>query len=249
MHTFGSMARIPKNRRPAPKAARRPSGLVVVLAFAIAVGAAIALVAAALVLRGDDSSPPPTPTAAVDLDGIPQDGTVLGSPEARVTLIEYADLQCPACRAYNATMLDPLVRDYVRPGKVKTEFRGLSFIGPDSERALRLVLAAGLQDRLWHLEEALYRNQGGENSGWVTDDLVRELGAEIDGLDVERLFTDAESDEVEAMAAEAADQAREAEVGGTPTLNVQVGDEEPYEINIGLDPAQLAAALDDALSR
>jgi protein-disulfide isomerase len=246
---FGSMARIPKTRKSKPEPARRPSGLVVVLAFAVAVGAAVALVAAALALRGDDSAAPPSPTSAVDLDGIPQEGTVLGSPEARVTLIEYADLQCPACRAYNEGMFPSLVRDYVRPGKVKTEFRGLAFIGPDSARALRLVLAAGLQDRLWHLQEALYRNQGGENSGWVTDELVRELGAEIDGLDVERLFTDADSEEVEAMAAEAAEQANAAEVGGTPTLNVQIGDAEPYPIQVGLDTAQLAAALDDALAR
>ena len=59
--------------------------------------------------------------------------------------------------------------------------------------------AAGLQDRLWHLQEALYRNQGGENSGWVTDELVRRLAGEIPGLDVERLFVDAEGPEVDAL--------------------------------------------------
>src|SRR4051812_37260892 len=29
------------------------------------------------------------------LSGIPQSGTVLGDPQAPVTLVEYADLQCP----------------------------------------------------------------------------------------------------------------------------------------------------------
>ena len=38
--------------------------------------------------------------AAVDLTGIPQEGIFLGPSSANVTLIEYADLQCPFCRAY-----------------------------------------------------------------------------------------------------------------------------------------------------
>jgi protein-disulfide isomerase len=219
----------------------------VVLAFAVAIGAAVALVVLAIVLRTSDDATPPTTASVVDLAGIPQDGTVLGSPDAGVTLIEYADLQCPACRAYTETFFPEIVEMYVRPGRVKTEFRGISFIGPDSETALRYVLAAGLQDRLWQLQEALYRNQGGENSGWVTEGLVRELAAEIPGLDADRLVVEADSAEVTGMMAEAEAQADAAEVRGTPTLAIQVGDADPYTLEAGLSLAQLTAALDDAL--
>lgn len=242
------MARQPKKRKPEPK--RRPSGLMVVLAFAIAIGAAVALVVAAVVLRSDDSSSqPPAPTPLVDLEGIPQDGTILGSADAEVTLIEYADLQCPACRAYTEVVLPPIVAEYVRPGSVKAEYRGVAFIGPDSQKALRFVLAAGLQDRLWNLQEAFYRNQGGENSGWVTDNLIRELAGQISDLDVERLFVDAESAEVETMMGESAAQADAAQIPGTPSLFIQVADEEPYTLESGLSSTNLAAALDDALGR
>jgi protein-disulfide isomerase len=226
---------------------RRPSGLVVVLAFAVAIGAAVALVVLAIALRTSDDGTAPIAATVVDLAGIPQNGTVLGSPDAGVTLIEYADLQCPACRAYTETFLPEVVEMYVRPGRVKTEFRGISFIGPDSETALRYVLAAGLQDRLWQLQEALYRNQGGENSGWVTEGLVRELAAEIPGLDADRLVVEADSAEVTEMMAEAEAQADAAGVGGTPTLAIQVGDADPYTLAAGLGLAELTAALDDAL--
>ena len=232
---------------PAPE--KRPSGRLVVLAFAVAIGAAVALIALTLVLRSSDDAAPPTAAPVVDLDGIPQDGTILGSPDASVTLIEYADLQCPACRAYTEVVFPTVVTDYVRPGRVKTEFRGLAFIGPDSEKALRLVLAAGLQDRLWHLQEALYRNQGGENSGWVTDDLVRELAGEIDGLDADRMFTDAASAEVTSQMATAQEQADATGVQGTPTLFVQVGAEEPSMLESGIGAAEITAALDAALAR
>ncbi len=227
---------------------KRPSGLMVALAFAIAIAAAAALVVAALVLRGSDDAAPSAPTPAIDLEALPQDGTLLGSPNAGVTLIEYADLQCPACRIYTAAVLPSIVTEYVRPGRLKAEFRGIAFIGSDSERAARFVYAAGAQDRLWHLQEALYRNQGGENSGWVTDDLVRELAMQIPGLDVDRLFTDAKGAHVKTMVEEAAAQADAAEVRGTPSFAIQVRDEEPKLLELGVSSTELFAALDDALA-
>ena len=145
-------------------------------------------------------------------------------------------------------MFPAIVDEYVRPGRVKTEFRGLAFIGEDSVKARRFVYAAGLQNRLWQLQEALYRNQGGENSGWVTDDLIRALAEEIDGLDVDRLFADADGEEVAALAAQAEAQAQAAGLRGTPTFYIQIGDEEPVQLELtALDPSAFRPALDDAL--
>jgi protein-disulfide isomerase len=216
-----------------------------VFAFGIAIAAAAALVVVALIGRTDSSSRA-TETPVVDLRGIPQDGRLLGSPQASVTLVEWADPQCPACRTYTEEFFPVVVDDYVRPGTVNTEFRGFPFIGEDSVKAYRFLLAAGEQNRLWDLQEALYRNQGGENEGWVTDELVRELASGIDGLDVDQLFVDAEREDIvaEAEGAEAAGQA--AGILGTPTLQVVIGDAEPYEVQVA-NVDQLRAALDDAL--
>jgi protein-disulfide isomerase len=229
-----------------PSSSNRPSGRAVVLAFAVAIAAAVALVVVALIGRSD-SSAPITETPVVNLNGIPQDGNVLGSPRADVTLIEWADPQCPACRAYTEDFFPTVVDEYVRPGTVNTEFRGFPFIGEDSVKAYRFLLAAGVQDKLWNLKEALYRHQGGENDGWVTDDLIRELASEIDGLDVDELFVVAERDDIvaEADGADAAGQA--AGIMGTPTLMIRNGDQEPYDIQIATVD-QLRTALDDALA-
>ena len=99
-----------------PRSSNRPSGRTVVLAFGIAIAAAVALVAVALIGRGDSSAPPPTETPVVDLSGIPQDGRILGAPDAEVTLIEWADPQCPACRVYTEEFFPTVVDEYVRPG-------------------------------------------------------------------------------------------------------------------------------------
>jgi protein-disulfide isomerase len=241
------VARKPKAKKPPVK--KGPSGRMVVLAFAIAIGSAVALIAVALFLRGGDdgNAPAPSPTPAVDLTGIPQDGIFLGADSANVTLIEYADLQCPFCRVYSEDVFPTIVDEYVRPGRVKTEFRGLAFIGEDSVEARRYVLAAGLQDRLWQLQEALYRNQGDENSGWVTDDLLERLAGE-NGLDWSRLKTDAASaevtQEIDATSAEAARR----QVPGTPTFFVQIGDGEPYVVQpSSLSIDAFRPILDDAL--
>ena len=52
-------------------------------------------------------------------------GNALGNPKAPVTLQEFADLQCPICQAYTENALPTLIRDYVRPGKVRMVFHNL----------------------------------------------------------------------------------------------------------------------------
>lgn len=230
------------------KAANRNRTLLIALGGA-AVVAAVVIVGAVLLAGGDgDGSATTSPTTAL-LDGIPQDGVMLGDPEATVTLIEYADLQCPVCRRYSEDAFPTLVEEYVRTGKVKMEFRGLAFLGPDSVKALRHVVAAGFQDRLWQMEDTLYANQGAENSGWVTDELLREVGATIPGLDVDKMFADAPGQDVTTELDESAQQAEAANVQGTPWFFIQIGDDEPYEIQpTSLTPEAFRPALDDALS-
>lgn len=229
-----------------PSSSRRPPRRTLVRALGGAAAVAVALIVVALLFRGGETTAS-SPTPGVDLAGIPQDDRVLGNAAAKVTLIEYADPQCPACRIYSEGMFPTVVDEYVRPGKVANEFRGFPFIGPDSVKALRFIYAAGLQDKLWQYQEALYRNQGGENEGWVTDELLRDVAGEIPGLDIDKLFSDAASGSITQQADAAAAEAEAAGVQGTPSFFVKIGDAEPYYIQVR-NAAEMSAALDDALS-
>ena len=230
-----------------PRSTRRPHSRTVALVLGGAAAVAVALVAVSLVRSNTGSTPPVTANPVVNLTGIPQAGRILGSPKARVTLVEYADPQCPGCRAYTETIFPVVVNEYVRTGKLKTEFRGYPFLGEDSVKAYRFLLAAARQNKLWNLQEAMYRNQGAENSGWVTDELVRRLAAQIPGLDVTRLFADAEGSDIRTTAEDAADAASEAGIQGTPSFLIQTGNAPPYLIEVG-SAQDMRAALDDALS-
>ena len=228
--------------RPSVRGGRRN----LVLALGVGVVAAFALIAVAQFLN-KRKAPDVVSDPVVNLNGIPQHDTILGRPNAGVTLIEYADQQCPGCRFYTLNIFPALVKEYVRPGKIDMRYQGFPFIGADSQKALRYLLAAGLQNRLWELQEALYRHQGVENSGWITDDLIRQLAGQIAGLDVSRLFTDAARSGIAQKADAQLKSADAADVPGTPTFFIQIGKAKPYYIRVS-DVTQFREALDDALN-
>jgi protein-disulfide isomerase len=95
------------------------------------------------------------------LQGIPQQGIELGKPAAPLTLVEFVEPQCPGCGIWARNELPGLIKRYVRLGKIRIEYRGLSFIGADSNGLLTLVQAAGEQNKLWNVAELEYANQGG----------------------------------------------------------------------------------------
>lgn len=100
---------------------------------------------------------------------IPGDPLALGRPDAPVVISEWGDFQCPYCRAYTLNTEPSLVRQYVDSGRVRVEWHDFAYLGPESELAARAARAAGRQGRFWQYHDALYRQQGRENSGTVTD--------------------------------------------------------------------------------
>jgi protein-disulfide isomerase len=181
-------------------------------------------------------------------EGIPQRGTALGDPDAPVTMVEFADLQCPFCAEYDRSALPTIVERYVRTGKVRLELRLLRFIGPESERAAQVALAAAAQDRLWQFVDLFYRNQGTENSGYVTEDFLRRLARATPGLDVERATAESGSTAVEDRLEDAEAAAANAGIDATPSFLVgrTGGSLEPLEPS-ALEPDAFTGRLDELL--
>lgn len=178
------------------------------------------------------------------LDGIPQDGDTLGNPAAPVELIEFADLQCPFCSAVNTVLLPPIVRDYVRTGRVKLVFRDLHFVGPDSERLAKVAEAMGMQDRLWQFVELAFEHQGKENSGYATDLYVTKLVTEIPGADVEAALARRDSPPVMDALERASRQADQLNVRGTPAFFLVQPGQPPRELQLlSLAPSTFAREI------
>jgi len=216
------------NKPPAvkgPSAGRKasPKILLAILAVLILIGAAVGVASA---LRGGssgNSTPQPVAGAARVQSlfrGIAQHGNVLGRPSAPVTLVEYADLQCPYCRDFGLQAEPSLIKRYVRTGRVKVVFRPLAFLGPDSVRGRNAVIAAGLQNKLFDVVQLLYANQGVENTGWLDDKIVEAAARSVPSIEVARLLADRDSAAVARQAQSFDSQAMTDGVHSTPTVLV-----------------------------
>jgi protein-disulfide isomerase len=194
-------------------------GAIVVVAAAI-VAAAIAIGNAGGGTAGTTTGTPEGIAATRALfAGIPQHGIVLGNPRARVTLTEFADLQCPFCGQNARELLPEIVRRYVRPGRVKLVFRNLAFLGPGSLDGARMAAAAAFQNRLWQFVDLVYRNQGEEGAGWVNDAYLGRIGVAA-GLDVPTAFRERHSVAAATQLSQAKEAARAVHLSSTPSFLV-----------------------------
>jgi len=197
--------------------------------LALAAFAAVAVIVALIVISqsgGSSSSSPPadvTGAAQVDteLNGIPQTGQVLGDSAAPVTVIEYGDPQCSSCKFFSENVAPQLISAEVRPGKVKYEFRPFLIIGPDSKPAMKAALAAGEQNRLWQFLQLFYINQGGENSGYVTDSFLTGIARGAGVPDINKWNTDRNDSKWDAIIQQGSSQADSFGFTGTPSILVQ----------------------------
>jgi protein-disulfide isomerase len=186
---------------------------------AVAAAAVVLVTGAIAVSSNGGSKPAPPATTSSLLAGIPENHGVLGDPKAPVTVTEYVDLQCPVCAEAARTTL-PAILDEVRAGKVKLDARTLHFLGPDSVRAARVAAGAERQGRLWAFLEAFYARQGTENSGYVTDDFLREV-ANAAGVDASQALAQEDSAFAGQRLERANADAARMNVQGTPTLTVK----------------------------
>lgn len=199
-------------------------------------------------LQAGERVPGQNETAAL-FAGIPQRGIQLGNPRAPVTMVEFADLQCPYCRQYTEQSLATLVTRYVRTGKVTMIFRNVSFIGTDSARAAQMAGAASLQNKLWPFIDLFYANQQEENTGYVTDDFLRRIGGGVAGLDVTRAMSDRGLPVVQRMMDDAQTQWQSNGFSGTPSflLGPTGGRLDALDVKT-LDPRAFTPAIDKLLA-
>jgi protein-disulfide isomerase len=220
-----------------------------ILLAAVAALAAVLVIVAIVVGQagGEDETAADRP-AASELAGIQQEGIVLGDPDAPVTLEEFADIQCPFCAQYANDVQPTLVREYVRTGRVRMIYRNLAFLGPDSELAARFAAAAGRQDRQWQALELLFARQGPENSGWVTEDMLRSVAGEIEGLDADRAFQDLYGPDVERQIRASRERAERFDIASTPSFLVYRRGEDPERLEPeSLTPDAFRGTLDGLL--
>lgn len=215
-----------------------------------AVFLAIVAVAALIVLEsggsGGDTNLEDAGAVTRQLEGIPQEGLVLGRPAAKVTLVEFGDLQCPVCKGFSEEIVPEVIDSKVRGGEAKIEFRNYTIISQESIPAAAAAVAAGKQGRGWDYLELFYRNQGAEASGYVTDEFMTAIARGAGVPDIARWDRDRKSAAVLAEVEAQTTEAQKLGLTGTPSFAVEGPGTNGLET---LDFPQSAAPLEEAIER
>jgi len=226
----------------------------------VVLGAVIIVVAAiAISSKGGGNATAPKPTSAAAkqsaatvnklLAGIPQDGTTLGSPSAKVTVTEYGDLVCPICKDFALSSENQLITNDVRSGKVKIVYRALETASQTANNAMFVpsqvaARAAGEQKLGWNYIELFYHEQGDETTSYVTDSYLNGLAGQIPGLSYSQWTSDRQSSTLVSQVSADETSAQAAGYNSTPTI-VITGPKSQAQPIVG-DPtsyAQLESAI------
>lgn len=117
---------------------------------------------------------------------------MIGSESAKVTIVEFADFQCPACgSAY------PIVKQITAEYGDRVQFVYRHFPLPGHRHALdaaRAAEAAGKQDKFFEMSDLLFVNQSDWSEGNNAKTLFEEY-AESLGLDMEKFRSDRDAEE------------------------------------------------------
>lgn len=117
----------------------------------------------------DNTAPAAGQKVDVEVGHLP----VLGDKNAKVTVIEFSDFQCPFCQAYFNDAEKGIIKDYVDTGKIKFAYRHLPLvqIHPNAFKAASASECANEQGKFWGYHDLLFQNQNAwsnlDNAGAV----------------------------------------------------------------------------------
>ncbi len=186
------------------------------------------------------------------LAGIPQQGNVLGNPNAPVTLRYFGDLECPICREFTLGALPSLIGSYVRQGKLKIEYNSMETATHEPELFKTqqvAALAAGKQAKMWNYIELFYHDQGEENSGYVTEKFLQGLAEQIQGLKLSQWTSERNEPALAEQVATDGQTATNEGFTGTPSFLIGKSGHasEKLEYSSLTDPSGFDAAIEKAL--
>jgi len=206
--------------RPAPSR----NTLIVIAIIVVAVIAA----AAAIILASSAPAASTESYAGLPMSRLRDGGFVLGSPDAKVTIVEFADYACSHCQEYLPT-IDRFVNNFVKTGKAKFEYRTFPTAGRELTYFIGTIAVCLDEQRpgaFWEAKNILYTMAA---SGQYNGNTGRVLADRL-GLDYSKALACAQSQkQVDTDVA----LGNQAGVSGTPATMMRVNDGDLQWIEAG----------------
>jgi len=166
---------------------------------------------------------------------------VLGT-SSNITMVEFGDYQCTFCAKFHNEIREQIIKNFVDSGKINFIFK--DYIVNDnatdrsSTKAAEASYCAAEQDKYWDYHAKLYDNWGGERTGWITDDSLKQFARNIQIADIEKFSNCIQSNKYLNVVQNNDNVARSMGLTGTPSFilikdnNIQsiIPGALPYEI-------------------
>ncbi len=178
------------------------------------------------------------PAAPVNIAIDPKTDWITGNKNAKVTVVEFSDYQCPYCGQFE-TSVNQMMTDY--GSKIRLVYKNypLTSIHPFAQKAAETAECAGAQGKYWQMHDKLFANQA-----TLSNDNFKQWAKDL-GLNTTKFNTCLDNSQTAAKIA--ADQKYGDTVGvtGTPTTfvdGIAIQGAQSYDTLKGLIDQELAKA-------
>ncbi len=184
--------------------------------FGIWATAALVLIVAVYGLIQIANSPQVTSTSSGKLPQVTKEDPTTGNPNAKVTLVEYADFQCPACAAYHP-LVKQLLADYKNKIYFVYRYFPLTQVHQNAMISAQAAFAAGLANKFWEMHDMLFETQ----NSWANSQKARETFIDYAkklNLDIDKFTKDIDSTEAKNFITDTSNKGTAIGINSTPTF-------------------------------
>lgn len=170
------------------------------------------------------NAPAPNPTSGKVST---TDSPVLGDKNAKLTLVEFSDYECPFCKRHYDQVYSQIKKDYIDTGKVKLVYRNfpLSFHDPMATYEAKAALCArdqGGDSAYFKIHDEMFKQTTSNGTG-LSKDKVKQIATDL-GLNGDNLSSCADSDKFKEKVAKDIADGTAGGVSGTPSFFVGKSD-------------------------
>ncbi|MEK7153953.1 MAG: DsbA family protein [Patescibacteria group bacterium] len=162
-----------------------------------------------------------------------QNDHILGNKNAKVTIVEYSDFECPFCKKFWSETLPLIKKEFIESGKAHFVYR--HFPLPSHSGAKPAALAtecAAEQGKFWQMHDEIYKRQDGQGqSAQLTKDNLKKWAVAI-GLDTAKFNQCLDSEKYSKKINDDLASGQTVGVTGTPTVFIngqKIVGAQPYE--------------------
>ncbi len=121
-----------------------------------------------------------TSSMVLNKENLLEGSTILGNPDAKISIVEFGDYQCTFCYKFHDETMKTIIEQYVINGKVNFVYKDFPLNGAPSIMASEASYCAQEQGKFWNYHDLIYENWEGENTGWLTRNALDRFAEDLE---------------------------------------------------------------------